>query len=75
MIRFRGALPPETGVPFVNRLDKETDRQWRTARREGRREARSVLAADAFVELTSAGRRTGREVEAAVRPMWWSCAI
>jgi len=53
MIRFRGALPPETGVPFVNRLDQETDRQWRTARREGRREARSVLAADAFVELIS----------------------
>jgi hypothetical protein len=53
MIRFRGALPPDTGVPFVNRLDKETDRQWRIARREGRREARSVLAADAFVELLS----------------------
>ena len=53
VIRFRGALPPETGVPFVNRLDQETDRQWRTARREGRREARSVLAADAFVELIS----------------------
>jgi len=51
MIRFRGALPPDTGVAFVNRLHKETDRQWRRARREGRREARSVLAADAFVEL------------------------
>src|SRR2546428_9590579 len=54
MIRFRGALPPDVGVPFVNRLDAETDRQWRAARREGRREARSVLAADAFVKLTSA---------------------
>src|SRR2546428_14190975 len=54
MIRFRGALPPDVGVPFINRLDKETDRQWRAARREGRREARSVLAADAFVKLTSA---------------------
>src|SRR5439155_15440152 len=54
VIRFRGALPPETGVPFVNRLDAETDRQWRAARREGRRAARAVLAADAFVKLTSA---------------------
>jgi hypothetical protein len=54
MIRFRGALPPETGIPFVNRLDAQTDRHWRTARKEGRREARSVLAADAFVTLTSA---------------------
>ena len=53
MIRFRGALPPETGVPFINRIDTEADRQWRTARREGRREARSVLAADAFVALTA----------------------
>src|SRR6266704_1475317 len=43
--------PAEAGVPFINRLDNETDRQWRTARREGRREARSVLAADAFVKL------------------------
>lgn len=53
MIRFRGALPPDTGISFVNRLDAQTDREWRTARREGRREARSVLAADAFVKLTS----------------------
>jgi hypothetical protein len=61
MIRFRGALPPDTGVAFINRLDKETDRQWRLARREGRREARSVLAADAFVELLSpAGETDGK---------------
>jgi hypothetical protein len=65
MIRFRGALPPETGVPFINRLDKEADRQWRTARREGRREARSVLAADAFVELTSATGNAGAKSKGA----------
>src|SRR5262249_45203486 len=54
VVRFRGALPPDTGMAFVNRLDAETDRQARAARREGRREARSVLAADAFVTLTAA---------------------
>jgi hypothetical protein len=65
VIRFRGALPPESGVPFVNRLDAETDRQWRTARREGRREAHSVLAADAFVELTSATGKPGAKSKGA----------
>jgi hypothetical protein len=34
MIRFRGALPPAVGVAFVNRLDVQTDREWRVARRE-----------------------------------------
>ena len=33
MIRFRGALPPSVGVSFVNRLDAETDREWRAAKR------------------------------------------
>jgi hypothetical protein len=33
MVRFRGALPPEEGIPFVNRVDAEADRQWRAARR------------------------------------------
>ena len=55
MIRFRGALPPEVGIPFVNRVDREYDRQWRRARRERRHESRSALMADAFVEVTKAG--------------------
>ena len=56
MIRFRGALPPEVGVPFVNRVDAETDRAWRTAKRANRLETRNAHAADAFVRLTAEGR-------------------
>jgi hypothetical protein len=44
-------LPPETGVPFGNRLEAETDRVFRQARREGRVEPREAYAADAFVKL------------------------
>ena len=46
MIRFRGALPPSVGVSFVNRLDAETDREWRAAKRAGRLESRAAHAAD-----------------------------
>ena len=55
MVRFRGALPPEVGVPFVNRLETETDREWRQARQEKRLEARVALAADAFVRMVAGG--------------------
>jgi hypothetical protein len=53
MVAFRGALPPEVGLPFVNRLDAETDRIRRLARREGNTEPREAHAADAFVKLLS----------------------
>jgi hypothetical protein len=33
-IAFAGELPPEVGVPFVNRLDAVTDRLWRAASRD-----------------------------------------
>jgi hypothetical protein len=52
-------LPPEVGVPFVNRLDAETDRMHRAARKEGRREPREAYAADALLALTK-GRGKGR---------------
>jgi hypothetical protein len=55
MVRFRGALPPEEGIPFVNRVDAETDRLWRAARREKRDETRATLAAHAFVAVTRDG--------------------
>jgi hypothetical protein len=55
MVRFRGALPPETGIPFVNRVDREYDRQWRAARREKRDETRPQLMADSFVEVSRPG--------------------
>ncbi len=51
MTRFRGALPPDVGVAFVNRLDRETDREWRAAKRAGKLQARAVHAADAFVRI------------------------
>ena len=53
MTRFRGALTPEIGVRFINRLDRETDRRWRDAKQAGGpTEARAALAADALVALT-----------------------
>jgi hypothetical protein len=51
MVAFAGALPPEVGLPLVNRLDVETDRVARQARREGRYEPREAHAADALVKL------------------------
>jgi hypothetical protein len=55
MVWLRGALPPEVGIPFVNRLDAETDRVRRLARRDGAVEPRSAHAADAFVKLVAEG--------------------
>jgi hypothetical protein len=61
MVRFRGALPPEEGIPFVNRVDAEANRQWRAARREKREETPATLAADAFVAVTrDVGTRKSR---------------
>jgi hypothetical protein len=55
MVCFTGALEPEVGIPFVNRLDTETDRVFRAAHREGRNESRDAYAADAFVGMLSGG--------------------
>jgi len=55
MVRLAGALPPEVGVPLVNRLDAETDRVRRAARAEGSTEARPAHAADALVSLLGSG--------------------
>ncbi len=35
MVAGQFRLPPEVGVPFVNRLDAETDRVHRAARKRG----------------------------------------
>ncbi len=45
------ALPPEIGVPIVNRWDAETDRLWRAGRAEGRTEERDYYAAIALGRL------------------------
>jgi hypothetical protein len=60
MIRFRGALAPIDGMAFVNRLDAQTDREWRAARRDQRNEPRAALAADAFVRLVGQSSGSGR---------------
>jgi hypothetical protein len=34
MVAFAGELPPEIGIPIVNRIDAETDRLWRKAKHD-----------------------------------------
>ena len=59
MIQFRGALPPQVGVPFANRIDAETDRLWREARKAGEPERRAAYAADALVRLVNGDGKAG----------------
>jgi hypothetical protein len=51
MVNMAGALPPELGVGLVNRLEAETDRIRRAARRQGSDEPRAAHMADALVGL------------------------
>ena len=56
MICFRGALPPDIGVGFVNRLERETRRLRKTAKQQAGETAREVetweaYAADAFTNM------------------------
>ena len=55
MIRFRGALPPLDGVPFINRLDTQTDREWRAGQTPRRSRVTRGARADAFVHLLETG--------------------
>jgi Domain of unknown function DUF222./HNH endonuclease. len=64
MVGFTGLLPPEVGLPFVNRLDAETDRLRRQAKRDGKQEGREgsgesegrgAYAADALMRLVAGG--------------------
>jgi hypothetical protein len=55
LVRFCGGLVPEVGIPFINRLDAETDRLARQARKEGRQVSREVLAAEAFASIVEGG--------------------
>jgi hypothetical protein len=55
MIRYSGAMVPTAGVPFMNRIDVETDREWRSAHRAGKTEPRERHAADAFAKVVSGG--------------------
>lgn len=60
MVRIDAALPPTEGVALINRLDAETDRNQRIARRAHRDddhgvEKREAYAADALLTLTAGG--------------------
>ena len=55
MVRLAGALPPDVGVPLMNRLDNETDRIRRSTTEP---EARTAHAADALVAMLN-GAGTG----------------
>jgi hypothetical protein len=52
-------LAPEEGVPFDSRLDRETDRVFRQARKEGRIEPREAYAADAFLNMFRGQAKAG----------------
>ena len=56
-IMFHGELPPDVGVPFVNRLDAETDRLWQRPGSSERQQPREWHAARAFARLTSGAGR------------------
>lgn len=53
MVCFSGALPPETGIPLVNRIVRDAARLRRETRRGGEPERFPAYAADAFVALTT----------------------
>jgi hypothetical protein len=56
MIRYSGAMLPEHGIPFRHRVDAETDRAWRRARRAGPvTDTHDQLAADAFARVVGGG--------------------
>jgi Domain of unknown function (DUF222) len=57
MVRFEGALPPETGVPFVRRLELAAYRARKAAGEN--REGWEAHAADAFLAMVS-GNGPGR---------------
>ena len=52
MVCFEGALPPESGIPFVNRIEREAARLHRDARRRAVNERFAANAADALVALS-----------------------
>ncbi len=63
MICFDGALPPETGLPFVTRIEREAARRHRLAKQAGTPERFESHAADALVALRGAegdGKRSSR---------------
>jgi hypothetical protein len=66
MVAGHFRLPPEVGLPFVNRLARATDRAKRAARRAGNAESRDALAADAFLAMVSTTPTGKRPIRADV---------
>lgn len=62
-IAFQGELPPAVGLPFVNRLDAETDRLWRAASSDERQRPREWHAARALAQFVS-GKGRGKAAAA-----------
>jgi hypothetical protein len=60
MIRFAGALPPETGLPLVRRVEVVAGHRRRAARAKGDASTRfEAHAADALAELVATGAGAG----------------
>jgi len=59
MVRFSGALPPETGVGIVNRIDAAANRLRRAVGQDEPKEPFDAYAADALVEMLD-GKGTGQ---------------
>ena len=59
MVCFEGALPPETGIPLVTRIEREAARAHRDARRHGSRALFEASAADALVALCRGEEKGG----------------
>jgi hypothetical protein len=54
MVRFTGALPPETGVAFINRLELDAQRARRAIQQAGgKRERFEAYAADALAAMAT----------------------
>lgn len=69
-IAFSGEFSPEVGVPFLNRVEAETDRRWRHAKRSAAAggealEGREAYAADALAAMVD-GQGRGRSTSADV---------
>ena len=75
-IAYAGELPPEFGIPFLNRLDAETDRLWLKAHQEAKEQDRDhqqalpdSVAREPSGKATAEIRRSVLAAQAFVRMM------
>ncbi len=77
MVRFDGALPPETGVPFVNRIELAAQRARRAAKadanaagaaQKGAVERFEAYAADALASLVAGSTDTDTDADSGTDP-------